>query len=145
MPGEPYDLWPSDLGRVKQRTPAAILQEQGAVLGRRTSNLVIGRVVPESGLSYVLPPDAPPIDEEQRFSYSFDLVAPALDHYHFKLFSFTHGIINFYPVHFILGRPEMTRWASSEAEFVTVVREILNLDHTKRVIDSLIAQSQVPV
>src|SRR5258706_14676885 len=79
------DLWPADIAQVANKPPVAILKEQAALLGDKTKNLVTARVV---------------LDEEQSphaFSYDFFIVAPALQNYHYRLFSIGHNI-DLYPV-----------------------------------------------
>lgn len=38
------DLWPEDFASVGERSPISILKEQAAYLGKRTKNLVEGKV-----------------------------------------------------------------------------------------------------
>ncbi len=136
------DLWPPDLATPSGRkAPATILREAGAQLGQRTKNLVLGRVVPEPK-----PSEGGPVPMGERagprFRYAFLLVAPALDFYEFKLFTIEHGM-NLYPVHL---RPEggraARRIAHKEADFMNLLKRVFESDDTRRVINSLLEQSQ---
>jgi hypothetical protein len=160
------DLWPSDLGPSGQKAPVTILREQGALLGRRTNNLVTARVVPEPkvpsrlrptekapyGPMLPLTPFLSPGAKEpspqvgatpgSEFRYAFLLVAPALDFYEYKLFTIHHGI-GLYPVGLRLEvRGASPVRARNELEFLNVLKKVFSSDHTRRVINSLLEQSQ---
>ena len=38
------DLWPDDIAENKTRSPFSIFKEQGKYLGRKTNNLVLGKI-----------------------------------------------------------------------------------------------------
>ena len=136
MPSQHDNLWPDDLVVSGPKAPAVILREQGALLGKRTNNLVLGRVVAQNQ------------DTEKAdgaFLYTFYLVAPALDNYHYKLFIMKHGI-NLYPVMVHCPKVKLRRiGARTQEEFLGILREIFASEHTRQVIESLLAQSQAPV
>ncbi len=156
MRAETLDLWPADLRAGKSKAPATILREQGALLGRKTNNLLLGRVVPthrESGEYATLKRLAgeqwqEPASQKAAappFAYSFYIVAPVLDDYAFELFSIVHGV-DLYPVYTTLSRrPRRKLTAATEAEFLKHLRTIFTSEETRRVIESLLAQSQAPV
>ena len=136
------DLWPE----IEQSTvvpPVAILREQAAALGNKTSHLLEGRVDSRT-------------DGAGNFIHSFYVVAPTLDNYTYNLFSISHGA-DAYPVtvsrpqrmgpdkHIIRLGPDNrplpeTLIINSEKELLDYLREVLNSDKTKRIVGSLLAQ-----
>ena len=46
MAAPDVDLWPTDIGKQRIKTPAAILRQQASLLGKRTNNLVEAKVRP---------------------------------------------------------------------------------------------------
>jgi hypothetical protein len=82
------DLWPDNLQVVNFKAPVAILREQAEFLGRKTQNIVEGRVQDISSSPGRLILGA----TIQDFYYGFELVAPALGSYSFRLLSIQHGL-----------------------------------------------------
>src|SRR4051812_17454221 len=79
------DLWPADIAKTTTKPPVSILREQAALLGEKTKNLVKAEVR---------------LDEDRgdnAFGYDFFIIGPALQNYHFKLFSIGHDI-DLYPL-----------------------------------------------
>jgi hypothetical protein len=128
MPATIPDLWPQDFGTSGPVPPVAILRGQAAALAERTKGLVTAEVRNWS-------------EDPGRFCYAFELIAPALDDYRYRLFTIDHDI-NLYPVELRAPviRPETYRAANPE-EFAAVLKEVLSRDETLRVVRSLIAQS----
>ncbi|MBI3650841.1 MAG: hypothetical protein HY231_07300 [Acidobacteria bacterium] len=120
------DLWPNDIGVVNDiSTPVGILKEQAALLGQKTKNLVEGEIS-DAGI-------------DNNFNYKFYLIAPALKHYKYHLFS-VHYPIDIYPLKISWeGDPII---AKSEEEFTKALQQIFSNDKTKKVIRVLLAQSQ---
>jgi hypothetical protein len=122
------DLWP-DIEQSQVVPPVAILREQAAALGKKTSYLLNGRVSTRT--------------EGTRFVHSFYIVAPALDDYSYALFSIEHGPDQ-YPVYLPglqakrLGRTNNV--IESDKELIDYIRDVLNSDNTKKVVGSLLAQ-----
>ena len=154
MSDKSENLWPDDVVEVSgPKAPAAILREQGSLLGKKTQNLVLGRVVaeqeegPKTG-HYVRPSPTRGTGAQGPtpiFVYAFYLVAPALDNYHYKLFTMKHGI-KLYPVMVQCPNVKLRRpGARTQEEFLAILREIFASEHTRQVIESLLAQSQAPV
>ncbi|HLG17223.1 MAG TPA: hypothetical protein VJH03_22420 [Blastocatellia bacterium] len=136
----PRNLWPEDIAVTETVAPAAILKEQASLLGERTKNLVEGRVAPSA-----------PSLRGGNFEYAFYLVAPALDNYHYHLFSVSHGV-EFYPLTIqprgsfglsgLLPRGEVELAVNNEEEFLEELAKLFSSDKTKHIIASLIAQSR---
>jgi hypothetical protein len=100
-------LWPK-IEVTAPKPPVAILKEQASLLGAQTQNLVIAEVRPIDGN---LPIEMAGEQTEKprqwrdwskaainefvsQFRFSFDLVAPALNHYRYQLFVLSYGIIS---------------------------------------------------
>lgn len=142
------DLWPKELEAAKIRTPASILKEQASLLGQKTKNLVEGLVTGS--------------EQGGELSYSFFLVAPALNNYRYLLFTMSHDI-RMYPLSIsveeeILAEinPELfKRWgdtvtifitshaekAENEAEFLELLKKIFSATKTKQLIAAMLSQS----
>ena len=114
------DFW-GELDFPQIRTPADILREQAALLGRKTRNLIEAKVY-----TSVLHGD---------FIHTLDLVVPTLDNYSYQLIWIAHGI-ELYPV-----RTEDKR-LNSEFEFTEWVRQTLSSEKTRRIVSSLLAQAK---
>jgi hypothetical protein len=123
-------LWPEDIAVTDAVAPVVILKEQASLLGQRTQNLVEARVYP--GQSHYI---------EYPFVYYFELIAPALDNYRYRLFGISHGV-EFYPVRMEFEEFDGYRDAISEREFMEELAKIFSSERTKRIISSLIAQSK---
>lgn len=142
------DLWPEELEAAKIRTPASILKEQASLLGQKTKNLVEGLVTGN--------------EKGENLSYSFFLVAPALNNYRYLLFTMSHDI-RMYPL-FISVEEEIlaevnpeqyekwgtlvSMYASShteevknEAEFLALLKKIFSATKTKQLIAAMLSQS----
>ena len=121
------DLWP-DIEQSQVVPPVAILREQAAALGKKTHNLLNGRVQTRTNGT--------------RFVHTFYIVAPTLDDYSYELFSIEHGPDQ-YPVQ-APGRPgpmpRIMERIETDKELIDYVREVLNSDRTKKVVGSLLAQ-----
>lgn len=142
------DLWPEGIETNRVKSPVTILREQGSLLGQKTKNLVQGEVM-ESG------------EQKQLFSYSFFIVAPALSHYRYKLFTIRHDV-SLYPVRVDVEDRIFDEidsqfqyeqldpdgelissylQANSEEEFLNLLREIFKSQKAKNVVTSLLSQS----
>ena len=131
------NLWPEDIAVTDVVAPVSIMKEQASLLGERTKNLVEGRVTPGAD-------SAAKVDLllENRFRYDFDLVAPALNNYRYRLFSILHGL-NFYPL--TLESAPLDSGpiqVTNEEQFLTWLEAIFSAEKTKTIISLLIAQSR---
>src|SRR5208282_1331360 len=106
------NLWPEDFGVPKQVPPVTILRTQAALLGQRTKNIVEAEVK-----TAVSAPD--------EFMHSFNLVAPALDFYTYRLFFVTHGLA-LYPVKLtrIVKEVKLYPLINTAEELNTILQEI---------------------
>ena len=119
------NLWPVDIGRSDVIAPVSILREQASLLGEQTRNVLTARVV--QGESF-----------DDRFNYSFVLVAPALANYRYYLFSVSHGVI-FYPL--VIQFDDESIEVKDEEALLSSLERIFSAESTRKVINSLLAQS----
>ncbi len=130
------DLWPDDFtGESDFLLPVTILREQASALTQRTKGILEAQVRSAK----------PKNDEgEQKFLHDFLIVAPALDDYTFELFYVIHEIQT-YParIYFHDTPKEPTLYtAEHQDELLGVLRTIFNHETTRKIVQSLIAQSK---
>jgi hypothetical protein len=135
------DLWPKDLEDLTKSSataPVNILKEQAAILAKRTNGLIYAEVTLHDF----------PI-RAKSFSYSFDIVAPALQNYRYELFRLKHGV-EMYPVMFHIEteikneiQPEVHELkASNEEEFNKILWRVFNSKKGKQLLTALLKQSE---
>lgn len=151
MPDMIPDLWPADVVTTVV-TPLAIMRFQAGQLRQRTGNLLQGDIQTEADF------------DKGWTQHHFELVAPALDHYRYRLFTARHRADLVYPVvvesaciegegegeaRFPVvtqalqsalkrtGPPE----AATQQEFIELVGNIFRSKKARSVIHSLIARS----
>ncbi|MBX3081965.1 MAG: hypothetical protein KF716_10065 [Anaerolineae bacterium] len=145
------DLWPTDIDASNEFDvpPVALLREQAELLGKRTDNKVVGKVMSvqvKHTFSHRFVGDYGQ-KLEQALGYSFLITAPELN-YQYALFVIAVSIDS-YPVRFELdygltkeawanGNPTIE--AASEDEFIDILKNIFNAQKTRRIISSLLAQ-----
>ena len=132
------DLWGNINSEEFVRTPASILKEQAALLGKKTGNVLEARVE-----TTTLP--------SGWFGHKLLLVAPTLDNYTYELLKFSHPI-QLYPVNpdtFVIdpripaiGQTFGPRTVPNEESFVKWLGEKLSSDETHRIIATLLSQSR---
>ena len=127
MSGMAQDLWPEDIAVTDLISPISILKEQAAHLGEKTQNLVKGEVVQDSA-------------NNQSFAYSFYLVAPALQHYKYRLFRVIHPV-SFYPLMLAFDVSSSQATVNNQSELIENLRTFFADENTTKVIKALIAQS----
>ena len=137
------DLWPEDLlapYATVMVTPAIVLREQAAILGKKTNNLVEAEVVQAKASLRGI------------WAYNFLIIAPTLD-YEYKLFTCTYNL-NLYPVSLDVGKEmkdeidpeygylEGKILVQSEEEFIKQLKNIFRASITKKIIGTLLAMCQ---
>lgn len=144
-------FWPSDISQKTVRAPVTILKEQALFLGRQTRNMVEANVAVNSNIRTA----------ETQFVYDFVIYSPALS-FSYRLFFVIYGI-DLYPVFFKLeadiakeillvpriSAPEAEErfqllygqgfLATSEEDFIGILKAILNSEKTKNVIRGIMA------
>ncbi len=121
------DLWPSDIGVATLVTPVSILREQAALLGEKTGNLVQAEVKTSSN--------------GQIVTHSFNLVAPAMGNYRYRLLSATHNV-EVYPLTLNFDPTNSGMTVKTEQEFIEKLSNFLSSEKAVNIVKSLIAQSQ---
>lgn len=130
------NLWPENLTVTQRKAPVTILREQASLLGEATQNIVKANVISTGG-------------SDTMFLYTFLIVAPTFDNYHYKLFTIRHGI-DLYPVTISLDEAiaaeldigsEKEMLAGSEAEFIERLKAIFHSKRTVSIIQAIVAQS----
>ncbi|MGB0386763.1 MAG: hypothetical protein ACPGWR_18275 [Ardenticatenaceae bacterium] len=123
-----------------QRHPLTILREQASLLGSKTDNVVVAKVIEDDSYD-------PP-------KYDFYLIAIPLENFHHRLFSIQYEIP--YPVFFDFRKEKKLeqeieekrgkwKWelpAYSEEEFESILYEIFHSERIKKVIGSLLTLSE---
>jgi hypothetical protein len=128
------DLWPADIVTPRQTAPAAILRQQGFLLGQKTQNFVIGEVRSDGDESGTI------------FRHQF-FVSAALLNVRVRLCLVTHGR-EFYPANLVafevvernFGRERMEYIAADVNQFHDSLKAILAQDDVKSLIQSLTDQ-----
>ena len=124
------DLWPDDIAEVGNLvTPLAILKEQGALLAKKTNNLL--KVSVENWTDEY---------DHWAYGYAFFLIAPILSNYQYKLLTIRHNA-SLYPLVIEdcpgdIGSLE----AADQDEFLEALKSIFSLAETKSVIKAILAQ-----
>jgi hypothetical protein len=122
------DLWPAEFGEADVKPPVVVLREQADYLAKKTGGLVLGKVLTSR--------------DSDQFVHQFVLVAPVLDNYSYYLFSVKHSV-ELYPLELSAHTLRQT-WKDvpDEAGFNNALVEVLQAEPTKRIIRSLMLQSQ---
>ncbi len=122
------NLWPEDFGTPEQTPPVVILRQQADMLGQRTQNLLTGEVesIQSGQWSDVL-------------YHNFYVKAPVLGGYRYKLFFVSQKVASFYPVTLSDDPSEI----ADENYLEISLRNIFSSEKTKKIIQSLLAQSRL--
>ena len=135
------DLWPDDLVPLTpEPTPAAILRQQGQLLGQKTGNAVYGEVRSEQDGK------GPSENRPNKFTHTFVLTSGYL-RYARPIVYVQHGLQP-YPAEVIAVKPDGSgshiRKAAvqSAEELESQLREAFASDEVKEVIRSLVAQAR---
>ncbi len=124
------DLWGELPVTETVRTPVTILREQAALLEKKTENILQGNIHIAAS--------------RDEFSVSFDIIAPSLDDYSYRVLTIDYPPI-MYPLRV---REKVTREApviwqcGDEERFTEVLGRILSHSQIRRVVTSLVAQSR---
>ncbi|MGH7171820.1 MAG: hypothetical protein ACRELG_16205 [Gemmataceae bacterium] len=143
MPDLIPDLWPEDVQPLTVLTPLAILRFQAGQLRQRTNGLLEAEVQSSERV-------------DSRMQHSFDLIAPALNRYRYRLFTVDHEQQMVYPVRVDFPEQESVEdpprggrslklpasdWATTQDEFLKEIARILQSPRVRSVIHSLLARS----
>ena len=133
------DLWPDDIAVAdSSKFPVIILRQQATLLGQKTQNIVEGEVRSIFDDIHASP-------KKTYFGHEFNIVAPALGNYRFRLFNLEHSD-DVYPSTIYISEEreegEKAIIVESDEGLIEALREIFATEKTKRIIHALIAQSQ---
>ncbi len=122
------DLWGELPTQDLVRDPYTILREQAALLGKKTENLLEGRVRRRRRQS-------------GGFMLYLDIVVPTLDNYSYTVLTVTHGL-ELYPVKMkdqgYTTEAELKEY-KDENQFVEALGEILISNQVRKVITNLLS------
>lgn len=136
MPTDPLDLWPDEI-RVEPLTPLRILRIQAERLRDKTQGRLVAEIVTTQKGSPVRTPEEWGPEEVHRF----EIVAKALNDYRHQLAVCVHQSDFAYPVLVVADTlPDDGKLASSQDEFLQLMRGLLNAKSTVALIESLMAR-----
>jgi len=123
------NLWGSLDDFKKVKTPLSIIREQGELLTQATQGVLQGFVKIDS--------------QADRINFSFFIVAPGLNNYKYEVLKVSHPI-TIYPVMVFNTVEEKQRWeeCTHELIFLSKIKSILSSSKIKKVIESLLSQSE---
>ncbi len=122
------NFWPPDFGKGDVNPPVAILREQADYLAQVTKGDLLAFV--QTGR------------DESHFVHSFILRAPLLDNYRYHLFTVTHPL-ELYPVDVVFHATSQS-WQGlpNQATLENVLKEIMQSDATRNIVQALLSQSE---
>ena len=122
------NLWGSLDGFKKIKTPLSIVREQGSLLTRATQDILRGYVNVDS--------------QGENISFSLFIIAMQLNQYKYEVLEVQHGI-KIYPV-LVRGLVEEKPWKKchNETSFLAEIKSILSSTETRKIIESLLSQSE---
>jgi hypothetical protein len=127
------NLWPPFDVSEGPVPPITILKQQASLLGRNTKNLLEAEV--ETSTS----------DLKRHLRHILFLVAPALNFYRHQLLEVEHDVTNMYPATIRVSGSETDppgTVCETPDEFKEALKAVFAGDETKRVINSLLRQSE---
>lgn len=125
MPSE-VGLWGVLPTPGSEKSPKQILAEQADALTDAVNRDLYGKVEVER--------------EEHNMVVSLSIVAPALNHFEAGIVQVRHGVL-IYPLR-VIDMVRATEWktCNNENEFKAELAKVLQAEHTKKVISSLLVQ-----
>jgi hypothetical protein len=127
------DLWGELPVESEIKLPVTILKEQASILGEKTNKILEARVDPITIAG-------------EAVAYSFDIIAPALSNYRFKVLYITHPAIFVYPLHIEFQENVAGHWVQAgcedEGQFIEMLGQILSSELVHKAVGALIAQSK---
>ena len=123
------NLWGSLEEFEKIKTPLSIVREQGELLTQATQGILKGYVKVDS--------------QGDTISFSLFIIAMQLNQYKYEVLKVQHGV-KIYPVGVYNLVEPRDRWVScpSEEIFLTKIKSILSSSETRKIIESLLSQSE---
>lgn len=139
-------LWPEEIKNSDSfDSPLAILKSQASQLGPLTKNVVKAEVRTQA---------INPLRQTSSMMFDFNLLAPLLENYRYKLFSTYFDILESYPLKLYLDKKIMNELIGeneeadkngilvfSQEEFLDWLKRIFNSNSTKNIINTLRASA----
>jgi hypothetical protein len=124
------DLWGEIAVNTELKLPVAILKSQALLLDQKTNGILSAQVSSFKTTG------------KDAVGYSFNIVAPDLSNYVFKLLTVSHPAILLYPVRVVDQVSKADHTCRTEEEFISAVRQILSSEVVHKAILALITQSR---
>lgn len=124
------DLWGSIAVETELKLPVVVLKHQAALLGQKTNGVLEAHVIPFKTTG------------KDKVGYAFNIVAPHLSNYVYKVMSVSHPAILLYPVRVLDQTSDSEHTCSTEEEFIATVRAILSSAIVHKAVLALITQSR---
>ena len=122
-------LWGDLSDLAPERTPFLVLQEQANLLQGATNEILVGRTRREmKGIA-------------KTVNASLQIVAPALQQYHFEILEMSYDVSTLYPVRVKDAFSGEPRSAFSEDELKEQLSEILTSAEVRTILANLISES----
>lgn len=136
MTANALDLWPAEF-RVEPLKPLRVLQFQRDILSQKTGDRLRAEIVTTNKGSPVRTPDEWTGPEEV---HKFEIVAPALNDYRHQLLVCVHQREFAYPCLVIADPDGEGVEASTQEEFLQLVKNVLSAKSTRALIESLLVR-----
>ncbi len=127
------NLWGEIPVESEIKLPVTILKEQASILGEKTNKILEATVTQINTQS------------KDTVAYSFNIIAPALSNYKFKVLTLTHPAIFVYPVNITFQQNAgnwVQRSCTDESQFIEMLGQILSSEIVHKAVGALIAQSK---
>ncbi len=121
------NLWGNLDGFKRIKTPLSIVREQGNLLTQSTKGILKGHVKIDS--------------QGDEISFSLSIIATQLNQYKYEILQAEHDI-KIYPVSVYSSNEGEWSACEDEASFLARIKSILSSSETRRVIESLLSQSE---
>ena len=126
------DLWPKFNLESSSKTPKSILNQQAELFSSKTNNILNAYLIPFTS------------NDPKVIGFNFDIVAPALGNYKYRLLRMDYFIDKFFPVdlyHYEGTNIINSYKPSNVEELEEALSKIFNHSKTKQIVESLFAQS----
>jgi hypothetical protein len=125
------DLWGNIAVDTELKLPIAVLKAQASLLEEKTGGIL------KAEISTFKPTG------KEAVGYSFNIIAPDLSNYVFKVMTISHPTILLYPVRVIDQTSKSDQTCKTEEEFISNVKQILSSEVVHKAILAMITQSRV--
>lgn len=128
------NLWGEIPVESEIKLPVTILKEQASILSEKTNRIL------EATVTQLL------VSDKDTVAYNFNIIAPALTNYKFKVLSIQYPAVFVYPLIVVYQHSVIENWmqeiCEDESHFIEKLGQILSSEIVHRAIAALIAQSK---